>query len=64
MEDNEIKEKQDKINKNAENIKNIGCLIICDKCASMHHEICKLVEIRNSIPVHSQCRCTFVPIVK
>jgi len=64
MENEEIKEKQDKKNKNAENIKNIGCLIICDKCAFMHHGICKLVEIRNSIPVHSQCRCTFVPIVK
>jgi len=29
MDENEIKEKQDKINKSAENIKNIGCLIIC-----------------------------------
>ena len=59
MENEEIKEKQDKINKSAENIKNI-----CDKCAFMHHGICKLDEIRKLKPVHPQCRCTFVPIVK
>ena len=37
---------------------------ICDECSFMHHKICKLEEIRGLIPVHSQCRCTFVPIVK
>ena len=37
---------------------------VCDECARLHMEVFTLEEIRNMIPMHPQCRCTFVPIVK
>lgn len=37
---------------------------VCDTCANMHMQTFTLEEIRALIPVHPQCRCTFVPIVK
>ena len=37
---------------------------VCDDCARLHMEVFTLEEIRNMIPMHPQCRCTFVPIVK
>lgn len=37
---------------------------VCDTCANMHMQTFTLEEIRALIPVHPQCRCTFVPIIK
>ena len=37
---------------------------VCDDCARLHMEVFTLEEIRNMIPMHPQCRCTFVPIIK
>ena len=37
---------------------------VCDECARLHMEVFTLEEIRNMIPMHPRCRCTFVPIVK
>ena len=37
---------------------------VCDECARLHMEVFTLEEIRNMIPMHPHCRCTFVPIVK
>ena len=37
---------------------------VCDECAKLHMEVFTLEEIKNMIPMHPQCRCTFVPIVK
>lgn len=37
---------------------------VCDECARLHMEVFTLEEIRNMIPMHPQCRCTFVPIIK
>ena len=37
---------------------------VCDDCARLHLQVFTLEEIRNMIPMHPQCRCTFVPIIK
>ncbi len=37
---------------------------VCDECARLHMEVFTLEEIRNMIPMHPQCRCTFAPIIK
>lgn len=37
---------------------------VCDDCARLHMEVFTLEEIKNMIPMHPQCRCTFVPIIK
>lgn len=68
MENEEIKEKQEKVDKVAKNMQNTGCGIIddrvCDECSRLHLQVFILEEIRGFIPMHPQCRCTFVPIVK
>lgn len=37
---------------------------VCDECSRLHLQVFTLEEIRGLIPMHPQCRCTFVPIVK
>ena len=69
MENEEIKEKQEKLDKAANDMKDIGCIAgyddrVCDECSRLHLLAFTLEKIRGLIPMHPRCRCTFVPIVK
>ncbi len=36
----------------------------CDECMALHGEIYPVTEAHGLIPVHPQCRCTFLPVIE
>ena len=37
---------------------------VCNKCASMEGQVYTIAEARGVIPIHRNCRCMWLPVIK